>query len=175
MRLTGSALLLWSIGNSKNNSGDLAGEPFGKTLFLFYQEFTQPDNPFTRTYLSNPWFFGQSWLDVLNFMLIFFFAFFTFSSGLVFSAKLYQVAEIVVKHWRLISGINFEICPIFAMIYHLYPKIDYDFSIPCELTYNRRKKELKVTTLEVRELIWIAIAVIPIILGVFMSRPNHGQ
>ena len=100
VRLTGSALLLWSIGNSKNNSGDLAGEPFGKTLFLFYQEFTQPDNPFTRTYLSNPWFFGQSWLDVLNFMLIFFFAFFTFSSGLVFSAKLYQVAEIVVKHLR---------------------------------------------------------------------------
>ena len=29
-----------------------------------------------------------------------FFAFFTFSSGLVFSAKLYQVAEIVVKHLR---------------------------------------------------------------------------
>ena len=46
------------------------------------------------------WFFGQSWLDVLNFMLIFFFGFFTFSSGLVFSAKLYQVAEIVVKHLR---------------------------------------------------------------------------
>ena len=57
VRLTGSALLLRSIGNSKNNSGDLAGEPFGKTLFLFYQEFTQPDNPFTRTYLSNLWFF----------------------------------------------------------------------------------------------------------------------
>ena len=61
VRLTGSALLLWSIGNSKNNSGDLAGEPFGKTLFLFYQEFTQPDNPFTRTYLSNPRFFVIFW------------------------------------------------------------------------------------------------------------------
>ena len=45
------------------------------------------------------WFFGQSWLDVLNFKLIFF-GYFTFSSGLVFSAKLYQVAEIVVKHLR---------------------------------------------------------------------------
>lgn len=29
-----------------------------------------------------------------------FFGYFTFSSGLVFSAKLYQVAEIVVKHLR---------------------------------------------------------------------------
>ena len=44
-------------------------------------------------------FFGQSWLDVLNFKLIYF-GYFTFSSGLVFSAKLYQVAEIVVKHLR---------------------------------------------------------------------------
>ena len=103
VRLTGSALLLWSIGNSKNNSGDLAGEPFGKTLFLSYQEFTQPDNPFTRTYLSNPWFFVifwpiMSWCNQLHADL--FFGFFTFSSGLVFSAKLYQVAEIVVKHLR---------------------------------------------------------------------------